>query len=245
MTQRIALVTNCLAYAGPAATGALSADGFVTMCHDASFTDAVARAAFTAQHPKLVALAAQDSAAIFAEAASHGAVEAIVSNDYVPPSALGASLETASLESVQHLLDELFLRPFLLIQAALPALKAARKGSIVLMTSAAAVKLLAVVPLYSAIRAAATTLATVCAKTLGEHNILVNSIGPNWFENPTYFPPGRWEQDAALRETVAKEVPLQRLGKQEEMGALIAFLASGKAAPVTGQFFGFTGGWLP
>jgi NAD(P)-dependent dehydrogenase (short-subunit alcohol dehydrogenase family) len=44
---------------------------------------------------------------------------------------------------------------------------------------------------------------------------------------------------------VAKEVPLQRLGQEHEMGALIAFLASGKATPVTGQFFGFTGGWLP
>jgi hypothetical protein len=29
------------------------------------------------------------------------------------------------------------------------------------------------------------------------------------------------------------------------MGALIAFLAAGRATPVTGQFFGFTGGWLP
>jgi NAD(P)-dependent dehydrogenase (short-subunit alcohol dehydrogenase family) len=58
-------------------------------------------------------------------------------------------------------------------------------------------------------------------------------------------PAGQWEQDADLRALVAKEVPLQRLGQEHEMGALIAFLASGKATPVTGQFFGFTGGWLP
>ncbi len=54
-----------------------------------------------------------------------------------------------------------------------------------------------------------------------------------------------WERDADLRALVAQEVPLQRLGQEHERGALIAFLASGRATPVTGQFFGFTGGWLP
>jgi 3-oxoacyl-[acyl-carrier protein] reductase len=82
-------------------------------------------------------------------------------------------------------------------------------------------------------------------EALGEFNIQLNAIGPNWFENPTYFPPGLWERDADLRALVAQEVPLQRLGQEHEMGALIAFLASGRATPVTGQFFGFTGGWLP
>jgi hypothetical protein len=31
----------------------------------------------------------------------------------------------------------------------------------------------------------------------------------------------------------------------DTIGALIGFLASGKSTSVTGQFFGFTGGWLP
>jgi 3-oxoacyl-[acyl-carrier protein] reductase len=88
-------------------------------------------------------------------------------------------------------------------------------------------------------------MVTAAAKALGEFNIQLNAIGPNWFENPTYFPPGLWERDADLRALVAQEVPLQRLGQEHEMGALIAFLASGRATPVTGQFFGFTGGWLP
>lgn len=124
-------------------------------------------------------------------------------------------------------------------------MKEARTGRIILVTSAAAVRPLATAVLYSAARAAATTLVTGAAKALGEHNIQLNAIGPDWFENPAYFPPGLWESDTELRATVAEEVPLQRLGRQDEMGALIAFLASGKATPVTGQFFGFTGGWLP
>ncbi|HMV20831.1 MAG TPA: SDR family oxidoreductase [Rhodocyclaceae bacterium] len=42
---------------------------------------------------------------------------------------------------------------------------------------------------------------------------------------------------------IAAKVPLGRLGKPEEVGELIAFLASGRASFVTGQVIDFTGGW--
>ncbi|WP_328646800.1 SDR family oxidoreductase [Amycolatopsis sp. NBC_00348] len=241
----VALVTNVTQYAGPAGATALAADGFTVVCHDETFSDSEVRGKFVAENPELTPIAEQEPEAILAAAREHGRVDVVLSNDYVPPSAVQKPFDGAPLGDLEFLMRELVYRPFELIQAATPAMKEARTGRIILVTSAAAVRPLATAVLYSAARAAATTLVTGAAKALGEYNIQFNAIGPNWFENPTYFPPGLWESDAELRATVAKEVPLQRLGQQEEMGALIAFLASGKATPVTGQFFGFTGGWLP
>ncbi|WP_285480756.1 SDR family oxidoreductase [Amycolatopsis sp. NBRC 101858] len=241
----VALVTNVTQYAGPAGAGALAADGFRVVCHDETFTDAEVRDKFAAGNPDLTPVAEQEAAALLTAAGDHGSVDVVLSNDYVPPAAVRTPFDGAPLGDLEFLMRRLVYRPFELIQAATPAMKAGGGGRIILMTSAVAVRPLATAVLYSAARAAATTMTTAAAKALGEHNIQLNAIGPNWFENPTYFPPGLWESDADLRATVAKEVPLQRLGRQEEMGALIAFLASGKATPVTGQFFGFTGGWLP
>jgi NAD(P)-dependent dehydrogenase (short-subunit alcohol dehydrogenase family) len=245
MTQTVALVTNVTQYAGPAATTALAADGFRTVCHDQSFTDTAVRDAFAAANPALTPIAGQEPEAMFAAAREHGRVDVLVSNDWVPADVVRTPFEDATLGNFEFIVRQLLFRPFQLIEAAIPAMKANRDGRIILITSAAAVRPLAEAVLYSAARAASTTMTTAAAKALGEFNIQLNSIGPNWFENPTYFPPGLWEESADLRALVAKEVPLQRLGQQHEMGALIAFLASGKATPVTGQFFGFTGGWLP
>jgi len=245
MTQTVALVTNVTQYAGPAAATALAADGFRTVCHDQSFTDDAVREKFAAANPALTPIAEQEPEAMVAAARAHGTVEVVLSNDFVPSAVVGAPFDTATLDEFEFIVRELVYRPFQLIQAAIPEMKANRAGRIVLITSALAVRPSDAAILYGAARAAATSMMTATAKALGEFNIQLNAIGPNWFENPTYFPPGRWEEDADLRALVAKEVPLQRLGQQHEMGALIAFLASGKAAPVTGQFFGFTGGWLP
>ncbi|MEE4540367.1 SDR family oxidoreductase [Streptomyces sp. V4-01] len=245
MTHPVALVTNVTQYAGPAGSTALAADGFRTVCHDYTFTDDAVRAAFAEANPALTPIAEQEPEAMLAAARVHGSVDVVLSNDWVPPAVVGSAFDSAAPEDFEFVMRELVYRPFRLIQAAIPSMKANRSGRIIVMTSAVAVRPYASAVLYSAARAAATAMTTAAAKALGEFGVQLNAIGPNWFENPTYFPPGRWEEDAELRAQVAKEVPLQRLGQQHEMGALIAFLASGKAAPVTGQFFGFTGGWLP
>ncbi len=46
MTQRAALVTNVLGYAGPPAVSALLQDGYRVFAHDTAFTDAAPAAAF-------------------------------------------------------------------------------------------------------------------------------------------------------------------------------------------------------
>ena len=40
------------------------------------------------------------------------------------------------------------------------------------------------------------------------------------------------------------EIPMGRLGQPDELAALIAFLASGRAAYITGQSIAVDGGWI-
>jgi len=49
--------------------------------------------------------------------------------------------------------------------------------------------------------------------------------------------------DPKERDLIAGIVPMGRLGTPEEIGELVAFLASGRSPFVTGQVIHFTGGW--
>lgn len=49
--------------------------------------------------------------------------------------------------------------------------------------------------------------------------------------------------DPTGRAKIAAAAPFGRLGRPEEVGELIAFLASGRSPFVTGQMVDFTGGW--
>ena len=243
LAERVALVTNVHEYAGPAAVSALSSMGMLVACHDARFVEEQARSAFTRAHPGTDARGEQEPAGLVdAVLREHGRLDVVVSNDVaVPPR---RPFDEVTVEEYREVLELLTVRPFALAKAAVPHMTQRRSGCLLFITSATAVRPVAATAPYASARAATTSLATALAKELGGHGIQVNAIGPHWFQNPTYFPAG-WDEDERRREIFEREVPLRRLGREEEMGALIALLASGRATPVTGQFIGFTSGWLP
>lgn len=80
------------------------------------------------------------------------------------------------------------------------------------------------------------------ALELGPHNIQVNAVAPNFMESETYFPKTLMN-DPVARRKILGNIPLGRLGRPEEAGALIAYLASAKADFVTGQVIALAGGW--
>jgi NAD(P)-dependent dehydrogenase (short-subunit alcohol dehydrogenase family) len=61
-------------------------------------------------------------------------------------------------------------------------------------------------------------------------NIRMNNVLPGFVDN---FP---------VKDEILARIPMQRYGRVEEVGALIAFLASEKAAYITGQNIRFDGG---
>ena len=88
---------------------------------------------------------------------------------------------------------------------------------------------------YNAVKAAEISLAKSMAQQLAKDNIRVNSVAPG----SILFPGGSWhrrqlEDPAGIAEFVARELPFGRFGRPEEVGAVVAFLASGRASWISG-----------
>jgi 3-oxoacyl-[acyl-carrier protein] reductase len=88
---------------------------------------------------------------------------------------------------------------------------------------------------YNAVKAAEISLAKAMAQQLAQDNIRVNSIAPGSIR----FPGGSWDrrvQEAPdeMAAFVRSELPFGRFGRPEEVGAVVAFLASARASWISG-----------
>lgn len=73
--------------------------------------------------------------------------------------------------------------------------------------------------------------------------INVNAIAPGAIDTPMVRAPGQEMAKESLEEIISR-VPLKRIGRPEEVSALVVFLASEEASYVTGATFYADGGWL-
>ncbi|MBK8909559.1 MAG: SDR family oxidoreductase [Rhodospirillales bacterium] len=238
---RVALVTHVNHFAGRPAAEALAGRGMTVLCHDAEFTCDATRNAFAADHPGLHPLAEQRPEDIVERAtAAFGHIDVLVNNDAFP--AIRAAVEDAHLDDLRAGLEAMVVAPFALARAVVPQMKARRDGKILFVTSAAPLRGLPNYSTYVAARGAANALAVSLARELARFSIQVNAVAPNFVESPTYFPP-ELLADAATLKKITDNVPLGRLARPEELGALIAFLASPDADFITGHVMPFAGGW--
>jgi 3-oxoacyl-[acyl-carrier protein] reductase len=131
--------------------------------------------------------------------------------------------------------------PFLLMQAVIPAMRARRAGVIVNLSSNVVQRFPALSAAYTASKCGLDALTRVLAREEGANGIRINSIAP-----------GPIETDM-LRETLdtmgpekaqafINSVPLQRLGRPEEIAEMVRFLVSDRAGYITGQVFFVNGG---
>ncbi|MDJ0835776.1 MAG: SDR family oxidoreductase [Acidobacteriota bacterium] len=241
MDQRSALVTDALHFIGASSATALANAGFRVFCQDAAFVDAEVRRDFETRHPGLVVLAAQEAADLHAETfAAAGPLDVLVHNDAYPADRV--PIEEADADAFRTALEALVVRAFERTGAFVPDMKKRGSGKIIFVTSAAPLRGLANYAIYVSARGAANSLAKTLAVELARDNIQVNAVAPNFIESPTYFPASLME-DPKTAARILKNIPLGRLGRQEEAAGLVAYLASPEADFLTGHVFPIAGGW--
>jgi 3-oxoacyl-[acyl-carrier protein] reductase len=165
-----------------------------------------------------------------------GGVDILVWNGGGPPAGTASEIDDDALESA----FELILQPFVrLTRLCLPHLQQSPAGRIVCITSAAVKEPSDHLALSNTFRPGVTGYAKTLSRELGPHGITVNCVAPGRIDTPrlTHL----FGEGGPPPEQLA-QIPLGRLGAPREFGDVVCFLASERAAYVTGATLLVDGG---
>ncbi len=96
---------------------------------------------------------------------------------------------------------------------------------------------------YAASKGGIIGMTETLAAEWAELGINVNAIAPGAIDTPMVRELGK-ELAKETMEEIIQRVPLKRIGKPEEVSAMVVFLASEESSYVTGATFYVDGGWL-
>lgn len=150
-----------------------------------------------------------------------------------------APLEDVTLEDIQEVVSLNLRCSIQCAQAVLPAMKAARFGRIVNISSRAALgKELRTV--YAATKAGLHGITRTWALELAAHGITVNAIGPGPIGTELFHRVN--PADSPKTRAIIEGVPVKRLGTPEDIAHAAAYLLDERAGFVTGQVLYVCGG---
>jgi len=152
------------------------------------------------------------------------------------------TIETTSDKAWDEMMAVNLRGPFRLMRAAAPHL-AARKGAIVNVSSVNGLRAFAGVLAYCVSKAAVDHLTRCAALELATAGVRVNAVNPGVTVTNLHKRSGMDDARYAAFLDRSKEThPLGRPGRPEEVAALILFLASDRAAWMTGETIPVDGG---
>lgn len=238
MGKKIALISGGTSGIGLAAAAALAADGStpVLLGRDA---EKGARAEAAVPGSRFISCdvrRAEDCEKAAALAAEMGWIGAVVTAAGVYTEGL---LENASDGEIEENFAVNVFGTMRLVRAAVPYMKS-RGGSIVTVASDAALHGNVQCSVYGAAKGAVTGFSRSLALELAVYGIRVNCVCPGDIDTPLLA--RQLEEHGGSREEMGALYPLGRIGRAEEVGHVIAFLASEKASFMTGTLIPVDGG---
>ena len=241
LADKAAIVTGSSRGLGLAAARALVAEG-CRVCICARGAERLAEAAVevdaVARRPNMVLAVQADVSTqagvdlvIARTVETFGRLDVLVNN---VGRAAGTGLLDTSDAEWQAAFDETLFPAIRASRAAVPHMREAGGGSIVMIASIYGREAGGRMT-YNAVKAAEISLAKSLAQQLAPLNIRVNSVAPG----SILFPGGSWHKrqqadPEGIAEFITRELPFGRFGRPEEVGAVVAFLASARASWVSG-----------
>jgi NAD(P)-dependent dehydrogenase (short-subunit alcohol dehydrogenase family) len=147
-----------------------------------------------------------------------------------------ATIEDTTVEAFDTLFAVNVRAPFFLVQQLLPILGSG--SSVVLLSSLAAHAAVGTLSAYAATKGAIDTLVKHFAAVLGERGIRVNAVAPGVVETDM----SSFTKTDAGRDFTLGLQALKRLAQPEDIGGVVAFLASDAAGWITGDTIRVDGG---
>lgn len=163
----------------------------------------------------------------------YGRIDALVNNAGI---AVEGLLTLTRDEDVQRAVAINLGGVITLTRACLKSMLAARRGSIVSVSSVNALRGHKGLSIYSATKAALHGFTRSLAREVGPQNIRVNAIAPGFFDSAMVG-----HLSPAQKATIVRRTPLRRLVAMDELVSALEFLLSAPA--ITGQVLAVDGGF--
>jgi 3-oxoacyl-[acyl-carrier protein] reductase len=166
--------------------------------------------------------------------AEYGAVSVLVNNAGIAQDNLAVRMKETEWDAV---IDTDLKSVFLLCKTVLRGMMKVRSGRIINITSVVGSSGNAGQVNYAAAKAGVAGMTRSLAREIGSRGITVNCVAPGFIDTDMT----RGLADAQ-REALIRQIPMGRLGNPGDVAAVVAFLASPRAAYVTGATLHVNGG---